>query len=253
MSKKRLKIDFHIHTNDYDWLESEFSSRHIIDNAAKNRFDAISITEHNFLNYSRKLKNYAAKKGLLLIPGVEATIDGSHVLIINHDEKDAMRKIGKKIPRTFEELRRIKSRKNIIIAAHPYLALSSIKDRFILHKDLFDAVEYNGFEDYFWFFPWNRKAINLSKRFRKPLIANSDSHYLFQENSAYSFVSAEKNTDSIINAIRKGDVEISRNRITNPFLFIAILYGEFTKIMHIWFDSKYRKFYKQHNPHRKHG
>ena len=63
------KIDLHIHTNYSDGSLTPFE---VIDEAYKSKVEVISITDHDTIDaYSNDLIEYANKKGIKLIYGVE--------------------------------------------------------------------------------------------------------------------------------------------------------------------------------------
>jgi predicted metal-dependent phosphoesterase TrpH len=80
-------IDLHIHTNMSDGV---FSPKEIIDIAKENNVEYLSITDHDNIDaYSDELFDYAERRNMILIPGVEIStkIDkcGIHVLGYNFD------------------------------------------------------------------------------------------------------------------------------------------------------------------------
>lgn len=83
----RKLIDLHIHTNISDGM---FSPKEVIDEAYKNGVSIISIADHDTIDaYNEELYNYAEKKNIKLISGVEisakAEKSGVHVLGYNFD------------------------------------------------------------------------------------------------------------------------------------------------------------------------
>jgi predicted metal-dependent phosphoesterase TrpH len=83
MNMKPLKVDLHIHTREDQEDQISYSAYQLIDEAALRGFDALAITNHDTQTYSPELKSYAAARGIVLIPGVEAGIGGRHILLIN--------------------------------------------------------------------------------------------------------------------------------------------------------------------------
>lgn len=81
------KIDLHIHTTCSDGALSPYE---VIDEAYKNNVKIISITDHDTISaYTEDLIEYAKKKGIKLIPGIEISTKsnkcGIHVLGYNID------------------------------------------------------------------------------------------------------------------------------------------------------------------------
>jgi len=133
----KIKVDFHIHTaedpNDY----IPYSSYQLIDKASQKGFDALAITNHNAVFYNAEIAQYAEKKGILLIPGMEATFSDAHVLILNPDFD--INPEG----RSLQELPGIKKEDNLLIAPHPfYRKFKSLGSDLVTYIDLFDAIEF---------------------------------------------------------------------------------------------------------------
>jgi len=81
----------------------------------------------------------------------------------------------------------------------------------------FDAVELCHF--YTDFINFNKKALDLAAKSHLPVVGTSDSHLLCQLNTTYSYVYAdEKDTDAVIEAIKKGAVEV----VTSPLSFMQM-------------------------------
>ena len=75
------------------------STTEMIDHAAELGFEVMAVTNHDFMSHTDDLADYAAWRGVLLIPGVEATIENRHVLLYNFD-------YWASVPRTFEDVAR---------------------------------------------------------------------------------------------------------------------------------------------------
>ncbi len=208
-----LKTDFHIHTAEDKKHSIKYDAKELIMYASKLGFKVLSITNHDFVCFSDELKKYAKSKGILLIPGVEKEIEGKHILIINPPKKCEISK--------FEDIEKIKNENCLIIAAHPFHIFHSVGNKLIKYKNLFDAAEICHF--YTKFFNPNLFTIKISKKLNIPLIGNSDSHYLWQLNSTYSHIDAEKNVDSIFEALRKNKV-IIRTKPLRMSRFLQVLF-----------------------------
>ena len=79
-----LKADLHLHTREGDAFIA-YDARALIDRAAREGYRVIAVTNHDQLTFSRRLAEYAGERGVVLVPGVEATIEGCHVLVYNLD------------------------------------------------------------------------------------------------------------------------------------------------------------------------
>lgn len=194
-----LKVDLHIHTKEDREDRISYSAYELIDEAVLRGFDALAITNHNTLTYSPELESHAAERGIVLIPGVEATIGGKHVLLLNMPFQNGCYN-------SFEDVLRQKAVNNLVIAPHPYFpGPTCLNGQLEATPHLFDAVEYCHF--YTHRIDFNRQAVRFARNHDLPLVGNSDAHVLDQFGLAYSLVEAEKTPDAIIQAIKAGWVK----------------------------------------------
>jgi len=201
---RKLKADLHLHTKEDPQDSVKYSGRELIDQAYLKGFDVLAITNHGQVTYDNYLAEYARERGIILIPGVEATIGKKHVLLLNMDY--SFHRI-----RTFGDLKLLKDEACLIIAPHPFFpSFTSLNSKLEKHLDIFDAIEYS--HCYLEKINFNRKAEDLAKKLSFPLIGTSDAHFLWQIGTTYSLVEAEKDLESIIAAIKEGKVEI----VTEP-------------------------------------
>lgn len=193
----RLKCDLHLHTAEDPRHHLPYTARDVIDAAAQNGYEVIAITNHNTVTWNRDLADYALEKGLLLIPGVEATVMGKHVLIYGIEEN-----VEDWEHLSFFDLKRLKAGGAFIVAPHPfypsYNCLGGMLERF---AGLFDAVEYSHL--YTQRFNFNRRAQKFAGRYSMPILGQSDAHSLEQLNYTYSMIDAEKDVGSIFRAIKE--------------------------------------------------
>ena len=70
-----LKVDLHIHTSDDPIDRIPYSTCTLIDHAAALGYDALAITLHDRQLDVRPLAARAAERGIVLIPGIERTIE----------------------------------------------------------------------------------------------------------------------------------------------------------------------------------
>lgn len=210
-----LKADFHIHTKEDPVDRIRYTAKDLINYAAKLNFKLLAVTNHYEVYYNNDLVNYAKKKGILLIPGMEARIENKDVLLLN------TRKSVK--PNNFSELEKLKQENVVVIAPHPfYPGKICLKEKLIEYIDSFDLIEHSHF--YTSLINCNKKAIAVAKKYNKPLIGNSDSHNLFQFNHTYSLVDANQNIDSVLEALRKGKVKVQTKPLSY-FLFSKIFFS----------------------------
>jgi hypothetical protein len=196
-----LKVEFHTHTSDDPVDRITHTATDLIDRAAALGYDAIAITLHERQLDLKPYASYAAERGIVLIPGVERTIKGKHVLLLNFER-------GADQLQSFEELARLKTQSNgVVVAPHPFFPLPtclwSLLDR---HADLFDAVEYNAM--FTRQLNFNRMAESWAERHDKPMIGNCDVHHLRQLGSTYTLVDAPRDVDAICAAVVAGRVSV---------------------------------------------
>jgi predicted metal-dependent phosphoesterase TrpH len=196
-----LKVDFHTHTSDDPLDRIPYSTRELIDRAAALRFDALAITLHDRQLDVQPLAAYAAERGIVLIPGIERTIHGKHVLLLNFSA--ATERV-----RTFEDLARLKAAEpGLVVAPHPFFpappCLLGLMDR---HADIFDAVECNGM--FTASLNFNRKAERWAEAHGKPLVGNGDVHRLAQLGTTFTLVDAAPDASSICAAVSAGRTQV---------------------------------------------
>lgn len=203
--KKRgvLKADLHCHSREDPRDNIPYTEKELIDTAADLGYDVLSITNHDRLTFTPELEAYARQRGILLIPGIELTVGRKHVLLLNY--RDGKHKIKR-----LEDLALLDD-EVAIIAPHPYYpGKQSLNSRLAYHRQLFHAAEYCHF--YFRGVNPNRRLLRNAQKWGLPLVGSSDTHYLSQLGITYSLVSSEKTVPAVIDAIKKGNVEI----ITRP-------------------------------------
>jgi predicted metal-dependent phosphoesterase TrpH len=202
-----LKIELHAHTADDPVDRIPHTGVELIDRAAALGYGAVAITLHERQLDLRRLGPYAAERGIILIPGVERTIQGRHVLLLNFNS-------GADDVRTFDDLARLKQRqRGLVIAPHPFFPTTSclwgLLDR---HRDLFDAVEYNAM--FTSSVNFNRAAERWAVRYGKPLVGNGDIHRLHQLGTTYSLVDAVPDAGAICAAIADGRVRVESTSLS---------------------------------------
>ena len=196
-----LKVELHAHTADDPVDRIPYTTLDLIDRAADLGYDALAITLHEKQLDLARFAPYAADRGLVLIPGVERTIEGKHVLLLNFAS-------GTEDVDTFSDLARLKAEcPGLVVAPHPYfpapVCLRGDLDR---HAELFDAVEMNAM--FTRGLNFNARAERWARRHGKPLVGNCDVHRLAQLGSTYSLVDAAPNADAICQAVAAGRVVV---------------------------------------------
>ena len=191
-----IKVELHAHTADDPADHIPHDTYQLIDRAAQLGYGALAITLHDRQLDVRPYEAYAYWRGVTLIRGVERTIEGKHVLLLNFSR-------AAEAVTTFTDLARLRADENgLVVAPHPYFPHSSCLGRVLdAHSELFDAVEYNAM--FTGSLNFNRRAANWAMRHGKPLVGNGDVHRLRQLGTTYSLIDAQPDADSICDAIRR--------------------------------------------------
>jgi len=201
----RLRADLHVHTREAE-PSITYSARDMIVRAARAGYRVLSITNHDTITYNDDLASFARDHDVLLIPGVEATVEGRHVLVYNADvEADKLR--------TFADLRRYRTPEWLVAAPHPLFPASyCLRERLWQEIDLFDAIEFSHF--YTPRIDFNRPAVKLAAAVGLPLLGTSDSHLDEQFGTTFSLIEADLSVESVLAAVKHGRLSIVSRPLT---------------------------------------
>ena len=201
-----LKVDLHLHTGDDPLDRIPYTAAALVDRAADRGFGAIAITLHDAQFDDARLVAYARERGVTIIPGVERTIRGRHVLLLNY-APSAVERV-----RSLDDLAPLKaSGDGLVIAPHPFFpggtCLGPVLDDYV---DVFDAIEWS----YFWTrgLNFNARGASWARAHDKPIVGNSDLHDLRPLGRTYSLVDASPEASAICAAVRAGRVQL----VTTP-------------------------------------
>jgi predicted metal-dependent phosphoesterase TrpH len=196
-----LKADFHIHTREdpHDFIR--YTAVELLAEAARQGFEVLALTCHNKRIHTEDLRRRAEDLGILLIPGVEAAIEGKHTLLLDMPYT----RLG---VRNFKHVRALKRDGGLVIAPHPFFpAPKCLNDKLRENLDLFDAIEFSHF--YTRTVDFNRKAVAYARKMDIPLVGTSDCHRLWQLGTTYTMIDAdEKSVAGVFAAIRAGRVRV---------------------------------------------
>jgi len=194
-----LRADLHIHTREAEPFIA-YTARELIARAARDGYQVLSISNHNIQSFDDELSAFARDHGILLIPGVEVTVEGRHVLVYNADV--SVDKI-----RTFAGLRRYRTPEWLVVAPHPFFPAGyCLREKLWQEVELFDAIEFSHF--YTPRIDFNRAAVKLARALGLPLIGTSDSHLDEQFGTTFSLIDAAPTVDSVLSAIKAGRVSV---------------------------------------------
>ena len=202
-----LKVELHAHTSDDPVDRIPYSTYDLIDRAAALGYDALAGTLHDRQLDHAPFAIYAAERGLVFMSGIERTVEGRHVLLLNFPR-------AAECVESFADVARLKrEHEGLIVAPHPFFPIvNSLFDRLSLHADLFDAVEYNAM--YTRTLNFNIQAVRWAAQHGKPMVGNGDVHRFAQLGTTYSLVDAERDPASICRAIAAGRVRLVTEPLT---------------------------------------
>ena len=203
-----LKVELHAHTAQDPCDYIPHSTRDLIDRASALGYHALAVTLHNKYYDPAADRDYAAARRVVMIPGIERTINRRHILLINFPAECAGIE-------TFDDLRALKRRhpNGLVIAPHAFYPIgSALRAEVDRQADLIDAVEVNSM--FTAQFDFNARAIAWARARGKPIVGNTDLHLLEQLGSTYTLVDAEPNADAICAAIRAGRVQVRSSALS---------------------------------------
>jgi hypothetical protein len=207
--KRWLKAELHSHCSldPIDYKLCDHSPEDLIAEAARLGYEILAITCHNLDVWGRDLADYARSLGVFLIPGMEVSTEGTrHTLVYNFHT-------GAENLNTLSKIRERMRDDTLVIAPHPYFpGKACLRHLLEPNIDIFDAIENSGF--YAPALNFNRRARATAAKFAKPLVGNGDVHYLWQLGKTCTWIYAEPNLLSIINAVKTGQVRLETQALT---------------------------------------
>jgi len=231
-SVKPLKVDLHIHTAEDPRHQISYTAKDLISIAADEGYDVLAITNHQCVTFTKKLSAYARERSILLIPGIEVTLRRRHVVLLNPPS-------GKSFP-DFSSLVAMQRPDALVVAPHPYFPNHfSLNGLLVKHLKYFDAIEYCHF--YSPGINFNHMAMTVSETYGIPLVGNSDAHFLSEFGTTYSLIQAEKDPESIFQAIREKRSEV----VTRPLspLEMGVILGRFAGMKLLVEKNKRQKWF----------
>ncbi|UCE44058.1 MAG: PHP domain-containing protein [Candidatus Bathyarchaeota archaeon] len=190
MGNLALKIDLHVHTC-YS-SDGVTTLREVAAYAKRRGLDGVAITDHDTVEGALKLQG---KKGLIVVPGIEVTTLGGHVLALNVTSPVPS---GLTLSQTIQKIHEING---VAVMAHPFALLKVA--RAACGPQSFDAIEVINASTV-PFAISTHLSRRLAFRLNLPQVAGSDAHYGPEIGSAYTLVNADPEADEVAHSIKKG-------------------------------------------------
>jgi len=157
-------LELHAHSK-YSF-DSMAKPRKILEAAIKAGLDGIAITDHNTIRGAVETATINQNPKFQVIIGTEIASDAGDIVGLFLSDEIRARKY-------MEVIDEIHRQNGIAVLPHPYKGHRLI-DEMIRNIDLIEGINARtSMED-------NNKAIELARRFDKPIIAGSDAHFLWE-------------------------------------------------------------------------
>ena len=177
--KERYSFDFHIHSKySYDSL---LSPETIIKRALFKGLNAIAITDHDTIKGSTIAKSMK-QDSLLIVTGAEISTNYGDLtgLFLNEELHS----------RIFEEvIDEIRDQDGLVILPHPCRRKRFPPHNLLLKVDILEGINARNSD------PHNTNAQKLSEKLKKPMIAGSDAHTIFEIGKAWTSIHDQQNLD----------------------------------------------------------
>ncbi|MDD1717446.1 MAG: PHP domain-containing protein [Methanoregulaceae archaeon] len=188
-----LTCDLHIHSNFS--RDGESSVRDCLMRAADVGLDAIAITDHDTLEGARAA--LSRKSRVIVIPGIEISTVQGHLIVLGTLDP---------IPPGLDVIETIRIAHDlggVVVLPHPFhMWRHGVAVQFRAAMPAVDAIE--TFNSRYIVGTANKKAARVARILGKPCVGGSDAHNARYIGFGRTYVSAEPDTDSILDAIRNG-------------------------------------------------
>ena len=202
-------MDSHIHSEYSPDSHSKIDD--ILKTVKKENIDIIGICDHNTVDGTKEILSKTKNTDILAIPSIEISSTQGHILGFGCEEN---------IPRDLspeDTIDRIHDLGGLAIIPHPYCFYRHGLLCKCDYKDLkIDAIETKNARFIIGY--CNNKAKNLAKNEHIPTLGASDAHYWKFVGDCFSLIDCEKDIDSVLKAIKKGDVEAGGKGTSNILL-----------------------------------
>jgi predicted metal-dependent phosphoesterase TrpH len=223
-----IRVELHAHTADDPEDRIPYSAETLIAAAAARGYGGLAITLHDAAFDPSTHYAFARRHGVRLLPGIERTIEGAHVLLINFPAAPTL------AVRRLDDLAALKAAhpQGLMVAPHPFYPIRTAlgRRRLDAYATLWDAIEVNAL--HVRAVDWNRAAIAWAAAHGRPMVGNGDVHRLMQLGRTWSEVDVDvpdtmsdaEAADAICAAIRAGHVRVAGAPL--PLWRAAIIFAQ---------------------------
>jgi predicted metal-dependent phosphoesterase TrpH len=200
----RLRLDLHLHTT-----RSVDSSVRLEDAVRKVKelgLDGFAVTDHDVL--AEISKDFSENSGLIIIPGMEVSAYGAHVLAFDIEEPIPMN-----LP-LLETVDQIHGQGGIAIVAHPYSVFRTWVDSTEIEGAGFDCVEVINAHQFPFGYTLGKNR-GLAERLGLPQTGGSDAHTPRTVGRAYTIFNSEsRDVEGVLDALRDGRTQAEGRRVS---------------------------------------
>jgi len=193
-------IDLHVHTKFSG--DAKITPKELVDQLHAHPFiKGVAITDHDTIRgYEEVSKLAKAFEDILIIPGIEVSVENGHIIILGIEECPTY-------PSSIESVIDFtKERSGVVIIPHPYRELGIGDTSEDIEADAIEVLNPNATQEE------NKKAENLARKINLPCVAGSDAHSLQEMWLAYTKVDAKQEVNDILRAIKNGRVKVASTR-----------------------------------------
>ena len=191
----RLRLDLHLHTTKS--IDSNVELEDAVRRCREEGLDGLAVTDHDVL--AKIPSEFSENSGIIIIPGMEVSADGAHILAFDIEEPIPPRL---SVPETVDT---IHDQGGIAIIAHPYSVFRAWVNGREIEEAGFDCVEVANAAQ----FPYGwmlSKNTALARKLGLPETGGSDAHIPRTIGRAYTVLESEtRDREGILRALRRGE------------------------------------------------
>ncbi len=204
-----MKLDLHVHSR-YSVKDCSSNLKDLVKIAKMKGLDGFALTDHDTVAGLREAKRFSSK-GFLIIPGVEVSTTGGHVLGLG---------VSDEIPKGLkpeEAVEKIHEQGGVAVAAHPF---SLGRRASLVYRTKFDAIEILNARA-----GWlsNKLAENFAKNHGIVGVGGSDAHLLTDIGTAYTVLNCGSKIEEVLESIRGGETSVGGRSLPLPLTLWRIL------------------------------